>query len=78
MLEGKLSLKQHPESENLYCEKIDIGEENVREIGSGLQKHVSIDMMSGPVLVMSNLKARKLAGFMSNGMVMANSNEDHS
>jgi aminoacyl tRNA synthase complex-interacting multifunctional protein 1 len=34
--------------------------------------------MKGPVLVMANLKARKLAGFESNGMVMANSNSDHS
>lgn len=33
--------------------------------------------MSGPVLVMANLKPRKLAGFMSNGMVVANSNDDH-
>lgn len=34
--------------------------------------------MKGPVLVFSNLKARKLADFMSNGMVMANSNNDRS
>lgn len=26
---------------------------------------------------MANLKPRKLGGFMSNGMVMANSNNDH-
>jgi tRNA-binding EMAP/Myf-like protein len=34
--------------------------------------------MSGPVLVMANLKPRKLADFMSNGMVVANSTTDHS
>lgn len=33
--------------------------------------------MTGLVMVMANLKPRKLAGFMSNGMVMANSNDDH-
>jgi tRNA-binding EMAP/Myf-like protein len=35
MLESKLNNNQHPESENLYCEKIDLGDE-VREIASGL------------------------------------------
>jgi methionine--tRNA ligase beta chain len=62
---------KHPSSDNLYCEKIDVGEENVREIGSGLQKYVPISDMAGLVLVMANLKPRKLAGFNSNGMVMA-------
>jgi tRNA-binding EMAP/Myf-like protein len=38
MLEGNfffLLFYQHPESENLYCENIDIGGE-VREVASGL------------------------------------------
>jgi len=34
--------------------------------------------MSGLVLVMANLKPRKLAGFESNGMVVCASNGDHS
>ena len=50
--------------------------DEVREIASGLQKYVPIDQMSGPVLVFTNLKPRKLADFMSNGMVMANSDKD--
>lgn len=29
---------KHPESENLYCEKIDIGSDQIRLIASGLQK----------------------------------------
>lgn len=66
---------KHPSSENLYCEKIDVGGE-IREIASGLQKYVPIDAMIGPVLVFTNLKPRKLADFMSNGMVMANSDMD--
>jgi len=33
--------------------------------------------MSGLVLVLSNLKPKKLAGFNSNGMVLCASNEDH-
>jgi len=68
---------KHPESDKLYCEKIDIGGE-IREIASGLQKFVPQDeMTSGLVLVMANLKPRKLAGFMSNGMVLCASNDDH-
>ncbi|CAG9327460.1 unnamed protein product [Blepharisma stoltei] len=62
---------KHPSSEALYCEKIDLGEGNLREIGSGLQKHIPIEDMSGLVLVCANLKPRKLAGFNSNGMVFA-------
>lgn len=62
---------RHPDSEKIYCEKIDIGEENPRQIGSGLQKDVPIESMSGLVLVMANLKPRKLAGFPSEGMVLA-------
>lgn len=52
---------QHPESENLYCEKIDIGTE-IREIASGLQKFIKIEDMTGLVAVMVNLKPRPLAG----------------
>lgn len=76
MLEGKFLLIQHPDSENLYCEKINIGKE-VREIASGLQKYVPHENMKGKVLVMANLKPRPLAGFNSNGMVVCASNADH-
>ncbi|OMJ79309.1 hypothetical protein SteCoe_20687 [Stentor coeruleus] len=68
---------KHPSSENLYCEKIDVGEASVREIGSGLQQYVPIADMSGNVCVMANLRPRKLAGFNSNGMVMALHKVDH-
>lgn len=33
----------HPKSENLYCEKIDLGNGEIREIASGLQKFIPID-----------------------------------
>lgn len=68
---------RHPESEKLYCEKIDIGDE-VREIGSGLQQFVPLEEMTQDlVLVLANLKARKLAGFNSHGMVLCASNTEH-
>ena len=70
-------MTQHPDSENLYCEKILVCGE-VREIASGLQKFVPIEQMKGKVIVMANLKPRPLAGFVSNGMVVCASNMDHS
>ena len=70
---------EHPESEHLYKERIDLGEGEPRVIGSGLKGKIPIDeMLSGYVVVFANLKPRKLAGFMSNGMVMCASNADHS
>lgn len=67
---------KHPESEKLYCERIEVCGE-VREIASGLQQFVAIDDMKGPVIVMANLKPKPLAKFMSNGMVVCASNADH-
>lgn len=34
---------KHPESEKLYCQKIDIGFGQIRQIVSGLQQHVPIE-----------------------------------
>jgi aminoacyl tRNA synthase complex-interacting multifunctional protein 1 len=62
---------KNPTSDKLYCEKIDIGEEKLREIASGLQPSVPIEDMAGAVCVMTNLKPRKIGGFNSCGMVMA-------
>ena len=74
----------HPESEKLWCEKIDVGEKDEegnpvpREIASGLRAYYPTkeDMEGQAVLVVCNLKAAKLAGFSSNGMVLCASNED--
>ena len=69
---------RHPESAKLYVEKIDLGEGRLRTIGSGLQEFVPIDQMTqGLCIVFANLKPRKLADVMSEGMVMCASNADH-
>jgi len=69
----------HPSSEKLYVEKIDVGEPGkLRLIGSGLQQFVPLSSMTeGLVLVFVNLKPRKLADIMSEGMVMCASNAEH-
>ena len=64
----------HPDADKLFCELIDLGEDNggVREIASGLREHYSLeDMQDRKVLVVCNLKAAKIVGFTSNGMVLA-------
>lgn len=67
----------HPEADKLYCEEIDIGEEEPRQIASGLRAHYDLEALEGQrVLVLANLKVRKLVGFPSHGMVMCAATED--
>lgn len=68
----------HPDSEKLYCEEIDVGEDEPKQIGSGLRAFYSLEQMQGrKVLVLLNLKPAKLGGFKSHGMVLCASNEAH-
>ena len=69
---------EHPDSDKLWCEKIDVGEPEPREIASGLRAYYeTADMLAGrSVLVVCNLKPAKLAGFNSNGMVPCASSEN--
>jgi phenylalanyl-tRNA synthetase alpha chain len=70
---------EHEEAEKLFCEEIDIGEDEPRQIASGLRAYYNVDDLVGQrVLVLANLKARKLVGFPSHGMVMCAVNEDGS
>ena len=62
----------HEGAERLYCEEIDVGEGAPRSIASGLREHLTLEEMQGRlVLVVCNLRPAKLAGFFSNGMVLA-------
>jgi len=68
---------EHEEAEKLFCEEIDIGEDEPRQIASGLRAHYKVDDLVGQrVLVLSNLKMRKLVGFPSHGMVMCAASAD--
>lgn len=69
---------EHPEADKLFCEEIDVGEENPRLIASGLRPFLNAeDMLGRKVLVLCNLKERKMLGFNSHGMVLCASNPDH-
>ena len=66
-----------PESEKLMDEKIDIGDGEIRWIGSGVRPLIPLEEMKRDALVMvfTNLKAKKLGPIMSHGMVMCSSTE---
>jgi glutamyl-tRNA synthetase len=69
---------EHPEADKLYCEEIDVGEDEPRQVASGLREFMKPEDMEGRmVLVLCNLKERKLVGFPSHGMVLCASNADH-
>jgi len=64
--------KNHPESEKLLILKVDIGEAEERQLCAGLQKYYSAEEMVGKkIFVVSNLKAAKLGGEISQGMLLA-------
>merc|ERR1711865_459054 len=49
---------EHPDSDKLWCEEIDVGEDKPRQIASGLRAHYSQEEMTNRrILVVCNLKA---------------------
>jgi len=69
---------EHPEADKLYCEEIDVGEAEPRHVASGLRPFLKAEDMEGRlVLVLCNLKERKMVGFPSHGMVLCSSNAEH-
>mmetsp|Transcript_4640 Transcript_4640/g.11936 ORF Transcript_4640/g.11936 Transcript_4640/m.11936 type:complete len:207 (+) Transcript_4640:12-632(+) len=67
----------HPDSEKLFIEEIDVGEEEPRQIVSGLQAYYSAEDLEGMrCLVVANLPKAKLAGVDSFGMVLCGSEND--
>lgn len=69
----------HPDSDKLLCEEIDLGESTgPRTIASGLRAFYQASDLEGRlVVVLANLKERTMAGFKSQGMVLCASNPDH-
>lgn len=67
---------RHPEADTLYCEEIDVGEAEPRQVVSGLVKHVPLEeMQNRPCVVLCNLKASKVRGIRSHAMVLCASEE---
>eukprot|EP00620_Florenciella_sp_RCC1587_P016769 CAMPEP_0182558214 /NCGR_PEP_ID=MMETSP1324-20130603/1850_1 /TAXON_ID=236786 /ORGANISM="Florenciella sp., Strain RCC1587" /LENGTH=230 /DNA_ID=CAMNT_0024770381 /DNA_START=79 /DNA_END=771 /DNA_ORIENTATION=- len=76
---GKITkVWEHPDSEKLFCEHIDIGEGEDRQIASGLRAFYKLaDLENRMVCVLANLKGKGLGGFKSTGMVLCASNDAH-
>jgi aminoacyl tRNA synthase complex-interacting multifunctional protein 1 len=61
----------HPDADKLWCEEIDVGESEPRQICSGLRPYYDeAGMLGRRLLVVANLKAKNLKGFKSHGMVL--------
>lgn len=60
-------------SDNLYHTWVDVGEEQLREIGCGLRKYgvSKEEFTKDKIIVFANLKPKKLASIMSNGMILS-------
>lgn len=66
-----MEVSRHPDADALYVEKIDLGEAQPRTIVSGLVNFIPIEEMKNRmVVVLCNLKATKMRGVESQGMVL--------
>ena len=64
-------------SDKLWRCQVDVGDDKPRQIVAGLQQHVPAGEMQDRLCVaVCNLKAAKLAGQLSEGMLLAASNAD--
>ncbi len=64
-------------ADKLYKLEVSIGED-VRTICAGIKEYYSHDELLGKkIIVLTNLKPRKLKGIESQGMLLAASNSDH-
>ena len=73
---GKIiACEEVPKSKKLLCSKVQIGSE-VKQIVSGIKAYYSPEEMVGKkVMVLVNLKPAKLAGVLSEGMLLCAENE---
>ena len=67
----------HPDSEKLIVEEIEVGEDEPRQIVSGLRAfYEAKDIKGKKCLVVANLPTSKLGGVASAGMVLCGSKDD--
>lgn len=70
-----IACEEVPKSKKLLCSQVRIGSE-VKQIVSGIKKYYSPeDMVGKKVMVLVNLKPAKLAGVLSEGMLLCAENE---
>ena len=71
-----INVERHPEADKLYIETVDLGNEQ-RQIVSGLVPYYGAeDLMDRNIILVANLKAAKLRGVKSEGMLLAAEKEE--
>ncbi len=72
-----LEARAHPKADRLYLLRVDVGENEPRQIVAGLAEFWKLEELVGrQVVVVANLKPRKLRGEKSEGMVLAVKDKD--
>lgn len=67
-----LVVEDHPKADRLFRCEVDLGEERPRQILAGLKEHFTAeDLLGRQVVVVANLKPRKIRGLESHGMMLA-------
>jgi methionyl-tRNA synthetase len=67
-----MSAERIPKADKLLLMKVDIGEEQPRQILAGIAQYYEPEKLIGrKVVIVANLKPRKLRGYESQGMVVA-------
>ena len=66
----------HPNADRLFVLKLDLGEEETRQICAGIRGHYELEQLVGrQIIVVANLAPRKIRGEESNGMLLAAGDE---
>lgn len=72
-----VSCEKHPKADKLLVSQIDVGEETVRQIVSGIAtSYKPSELVGKKVIVVTNLTPAKLRGVESQGMILAGVGED--
>ncbi|MDE6476452.1 MAG: methionine--tRNA ligase [Erysipelotrichaceae bacterium] len=72
-----IACERHPKADRLLIEQVDLGSE-VRQIVSGIADHYEPEQLIGKqVVVVTNLKPRKIRGVESQGMLLAAGDDEH-
>ena len=72
-----LEVGLHPDAEKLYLLKIDIGERVVQLVAGIKHFYSSEELLGKYVVVLVNLKAKNIRGFLSEGMLLAAQAKDN-
>ena len=79
LLEHASQNEERGSVDGFNCEEIDVGEEKPRTVMSGLRQFFSKeDLLHRKVVVVANLKPRRVGSFVSQGMVLCAENADAS